>query len=229
MPGASEQAGYSYAFVNDLRLRKMSLSPRLRQQIVHRLESYEGRVNHLYLDTVGKVTVGVGHLIPYRGAISRVDLYTVWNGVTGSMATFSEKQDEYDRVSAQPAGYRASWYRSATRLVMLDTTISRLRDEHVDTFHRELRAIYARKNGFAEDFDGFPETVQAALFDLIFNLGASRLMNTFPRFNQSIRASDWRTAAKESHRPQVSAERNRYVHQLFLSAAGIFPACAPAC
>lgn len=207
----------------------MSLSPRLRQQIVHRLESYEGRVNHLYLDSVGKVTVGVGHLIPYRGAISHIDLYTLWTGVTGSMATLSEKHDEYDRVAAQPAGYRASWYRSATRLVMLDTTISRLRDEHIDAFHRELQAIYSKKNHYAEDFNGFPEAVQAALFDLIFNLGASRLVNTFRRLNQSIQASDWLTAAKESHRPQVSAERNRYVHQLFLSAAGALPTCAPAC
>jgi GH24 family phage-related lysozyme (muramidase) len=28
-----------------------------------KLEKYEGRVNHMYLDTMGHVTIGVGHLL----------------------------------------------------------------------------------------------------------------------------------------------------------------------
>lgn len=207
----------------------MPLSARVKQQVVRRLETYEGRVDHLYLDSVGKVTVGVGHLLPDRDAVAFIDLYTAQNGATGALATLSEKRDEYDRVAAQPIGYRASWYRSAARLVMLDADISTLRDNHVRSFYRELQSIYMTSKGCAEDFDRFPETAQMALFDLIFNLGATRLVTIFRNLDQAIRGSDWRAAAAESHRPQVSAARNLYVRQLFLSAAGVLPACIPTC
>jgi len=59
--------------------------------------------------------------------------------------------------------------------------------------------------------------------------GATRLVNIFRNLDQSIRVSDWQAAAAESHRPQVSAARNLYVRQLFLSAAGVLPACIPTC
>ncbi|KAA3651328.1 MAG: hypothetical protein DWQ11_14365 [Proteobacteria bacterium] len=204
----------------------MPLNIRVRQQVVRKLEAYEGRVSHFYLDSVGKVTVGVGHLIADRGAVAGFDMIVV---PSGPLASLAEKQDEYDRIAAETVGYRASHYRAAARLLMPDAEISRLRDRHVRTFHRELQAIYTRHNGYPDDFDALPEVVQMALFDLIFNLGATRLRHVFVNLDRAIRAGDWLRAAAESYRPQVSAARNWYVRQLFLSATGVPVACVPAC
>lgn len=54
---------------------------------------------------------------------------------------------------------------------------------------------------------------------MVFNLGAHKIVHLFPSLGRAIKAGDWKQAAKESHRRQVSAARNRYVEQLFLSAA----------
>ncbi len=204
----------------------MPLNMRVRQQVVRKLEAYEGRVNHFYLDSVGKVTVGVGHLLASRSAVAGVDMIL---GAGGAVAGLAEKHDEYDRVVAQPTGYRAAHYRSVTRLVMPDAEISRLRDHHVRVFYQELQTIYARRNGYPDDFDDLPEFVQMALFDLVFNLGATRLRAVFLNLDRAIRAGDWHRAAAQSHRPQVSAARNLYVRQLFLSASGVPALCVPTC
>ena len=204
----------------------MPLSARVRQQVVRKLEAYEGRVNHFYLDSVGKVTVGVGHLIATRSAVAGFDMRV---GSGGTVATLTEKHDEYDRVAAQPSGYRAAHYRAVTRLEMSDAEISRLRDHHFFFNDTATTEIYTRRNGYPDDFDDLPELVQMALFDLVFNLGATRLRSVFLNLDRAIRAGDWQRAATEAHRPQVSAARNLYVRQLFLSASGVPAVCIPTC
>ncbi len=207
----------------------MPLDSRVQQQVARKVEIYEGRVGHFYLDSIGKVTVGVGHLIPDRNAVAHIDMVKITPGQPSVQASTGEKLDEYDRVSAEPAGYRASWYRRVTQLQMLDADITRLRDRHIHRFYRELCGIYSRARGYPNDFDTLPLPVQMALFDLIFNLGATKLVNVFRRLDVAIRASDWRQAATESLRPQVSNARNHYVHQLFMTAAGATVACVPTC
>lgn len=58
-----------------------------------------------------------------------------------------------------------------------------------------------------------------ALFEMIFNLGATGLRSEWPRLNKAIGTGDWHTAARESFRPDVQETRNIYVRKLFESAA----------
>lgn len=46
---------------------------------------------------------------------------------------------------------------------------------------------------------------------MIFNLGAVKIVTKFTEFDKAIKTEDWIKAAKESYRPQPSAERNNYV------------------
>lgn len=197
----------------------MPLQPAVKNEVIRKLEAYEGRVNHLYLCSTGHVTVGVGHMIANRAAVAAVVMYQVRGSLPTQLATLAEKQTEFDRIAGQPRGYRAEWYRQHTRLVMRDADMDAQRDRHVDSFYRELVGIYRRSRGYVDDFDKLPRPVQIALFDMIFNLGAYRIVHVFRRFDAAIRAGDWVTAAAESNRPQVNAERNRFVRALFLSAA----------
>lgn len=207
----------------------MALDLRVRQQVVRKLGLFEGRITHFYLDTERKVTVGVGHLIPNRDAVANITMETAAVGQVPAIATIDEKRDEYDRIMAEPRGYLAPYYAHVAQLRMPDTEINRLLDQHIQRFYTKLQAIYTRGRGYLHDYDQFPLAVQIALFDLIFNLGPNKLVNVFPRLDAAIRAEDWVLAAAESNRPQVQPDRNLYVRQLFLTAAGATVACVPFC
>lgn len=156
----------------------MPLSPAVRNEVVRKLEENEGRIDHLYLDSVGRVTVGVGHLIATRAGMSSIILHKNGNPPT-TLAELQEKTAEYDTVAKQPVGFKASWYKQHTKLVMKAADIDTLRDRHINSFHSELTNIYRKTNGYPKDFDNLPTKVQLALFDMIFNVGAMKIVNTF--------------------------------------------------
>ncbi|MCL7421565.1 MAG: hypothetical protein M8364_11740 [Methylobacter sp.] len=194
----------------------MPLAADIKSELRNRLYQYEGKFNHLYLDTRGKVTVGVGHLIANRSAIATVPLYKIKNNLPSQPATLQEKQNEYDKIVKLPWGqrYGAISFKPHTSLVMKDTDIDLLLYKHIDSFYRELTNIYKKANGYPDDFDKLHKNVQLALFDMIFNLGASKIVNSFPKFNTALKAGDWKKATAEANRPDVSPSRNQYVKQL---------------
>lgn len=51
------------------------LNANVRKTVSKTLEEYEGRIDHLYLDTKGKVTVGIGHMIPNAPAMAGVTMH----------------------------------------------------------------------------------------------------------------------------------------------------------
>ncbi|CAD5366128.1 Pesticin domain-containing protein [Rubrivivax sp. A210] len=198
----------------------MPLPADIRSEVARKLEEYEGRLNHLYLDSVGKVTVGVGHLVASRAAIAAVPLYQAVNGVaTAQEATLAEKQADYDAVAAQAVGFKASNYRKYTKLVMREPDIDALNLKHIDTFYGELSNAYRKSAGATMDFDAMPRSVQMALFDMAFNLGVPKLVSVFQNFTKQIRAGNWKGAAEQCDRPQIGAARNQYVKGLLLAAA----------
>lgn len=103
-----------------------------------KLEQYEGRVPHMYLDTDGNVTVGVGHLLATVEAARELPFRTA----SQRKATPQRVSEEFREIAAQPKGYTASWYGGFTDLVLSNADIDRLTERHIDSFHRELRVIY---------------------------------------------------------------------------------------
>ncbi|MFL1405874.1 glycoside hydrolase family protein [Marinobacter sp. M1N3S26] len=173
------------------------------------LEKYEGKVSHMYLDSRGFVTVGIGHLIANVTEAQKLAFKTTRN----VPASGAEIKSDYDSVKKQPANRVASFYKKFTSLILPDVEIDKLTDKHILTFESELKRIYS-------GFENFPSEVRLALFDLIFNLGMTDLNNNWPKFNAAIQAKDWQTAADESSRAApISAERNRYVRNLLETAA----------
>lgn len=78
------------------------------------------------------------------------------------------------------------------------------------------------------EFDVLPSSVRLALFDMIFNLGATKLRVRYPRMNRAIGEADWNKAAAESNRlPPISPARNAYVRRLFEEAALLTSEVAP--
>jgi len=169
----------------------------------------EGNIPHMYLDTAGKVTVGIGNLISnaaYACTLSFV------NRTTSKAATRQEITADFDAVSKQPRGLAAPKYRPFTALDMPSPAIDLLFQGRVQEFQRLLKIQYPQ-------YDSYPQSAQLALLDMGFNLGVSGLKNTWPKLNQAIDKQDWKSASTNCFRPQVNAVRNAEVKRLFEKAA----------
>jgi GH24 family phage-related lysozyme (muramidase) len=75
----------------------------------------EGCINHMYLDTVGKVTIGVGNMLPSVEAAQELPFF---NRETGKTATPEEIQTDFENVSKQEPAWLASDYRQYKQLEM---------------------------------------------------------------------------------------------------------------
>jgi GH24 family phage-related lysozyme (muramidase) len=167
----------------------------------------EGSISHMYLDTVGKVTVGVGNMLPDADAAAQLPFYF---RDTGTPASETEIREEFDRIEQEEPARLASWYKQHTRLDLSDEAIDQLLDGRIDDFEAGLLRDF-------NDYDAFPEAAKIGLMDMAFNLGNSGLVNKFPSFTRAARAMDWETCAAECRRRDVSDARNEEARGLFES------------
>lgn len=185
------------------------LSQQDKKAIYNIMLKYESSVPHMYLDSKGLVTVGIGHLISTVADAQKLTFYTAKN----TLASAAEIKSDFDNVKKQHKNFKATYYKRFTKLTMKQIDIDKITNAHIDTFYRELKQIYS-------GFDTYPKAAQYALFDLIFNLGKSKLDSGFPTLKKAVLAHAWPIAANESNRkPPVSAERNQFVKDLFNKAA----------
>ncbi|MET1257381.1 glycoside hydrolase family protein [Aliikangiella maris] len=174
-----------------------------------KMEKYEGKINYMYLDSKGYVTVGVGHLIKDLASAQKLNFKKSNN----MPASKDEIKADYEAVKKQPKNRLASFYKKQAKLNLSDLDINTLTNKHIDSFESELKRIFP-------DFTTYPIEVRLALFDIIFNVGMTDLNNKWSGLKKAVKAKDWSEAAKESNRKSpISAERNKYVKDLFEKAA----------
>ena len=169
----------------------------------------EGSISHMYLDTVGKVTVGVGNMLPNVAAAQKLGF--VVRKTPSKKATADQIKTDFETISKQTKGLVASKYKKHTLLDLPATAIDKLLDSRIDGFKKQLKVKFPK-------FSTYPLTVQFALTDMAFNLGANGVVTKFPTFTKHIKAEDWKKAADESNRPQVSKTRNATVKKWLLDA-----------
>ena len=167
----------------------------------------EGAIPHMYLDTVGKVTIGVGNMLRNAKAATQLPFIVKESGAAASTA---EIIAEYERVAELKPGLAARSYKKHTRLVLTNDAIDALLDKRLARFKSRLRKDF-------EGFDSFPVEAQLGLIDMAFNLGNHGLISKFPTFTRAARTRDWKLCAKECKRKQVQKARNREVEELFLA------------
>ena len=102
----------------------------------------EGCIPHMYLDTVGKVTVAVGQMLPTAAEAERLIFIRRDNG---NRATSAEIRQDFQSVARQIAGRVAAAYKQFTQLDMPDDAINALLDARIEgfelTFRTPLEAI----------------------------------------------------------------------------------------
>ncbi len=180
---------------------------RLNDRRIDYFKAHEGVVSHLYLDTVGLVTVGIGRMLPSPGDCATLGFVRL----DGSPAVDEEKREEWLTVKAMEKGHVASFYEPHCKL--------RLPESAIDAeFYRVLGCFIATLKARWAQFESFPESAQLGLLDMVYSLGQKGFLMNYPRMCAAVDMRDWRSAAAQCARRGVSASRNA-------DCAGLFTAC----
>lgn len=166
------------------------------ERIVDIIVRHEGVVNHLYLDTTGHVTCGVGFLVTRTGDLGRYD----WTDTVRAMEDFRGLKE----LAASPGfvpDKSHHFYERLTGARMLRPT------EGVSAVL--LRHELLLRNG-GLDPSKLPEQAFNVVHDMAYQLGVGGLLKFFPRFVAAVQSGDWKTAAEECRVKQASAKRNAW-------------------
>jgi GH24 family phage-related lysozyme (muramidase) len=174
------------------------------EQSLAKLEEFEGSIPWMYRDTVGKVTVGVGMMLPDVAAATRLPF-----ALAGRSATEEEIAAEFARVDALPMGRPALFYYAPDKPELAQAEIDSLLCTVLTGFEGELRTALA-------GYDRFPDGVKMALLDMAYNLGPAGLLHGYPRMLKAVEAGNWAQAAANCERVGPGAARNNWTRQMFL-------------
>ena len=181
-----------------------------RDKLKQGINQHEGCIHHMYLDTRGNVTIGVGQLVSSIDDAKQLPLVV---RETQQPATTKQITAEFNLMQQQEQeqGKIAATYKAVTKLEMTHQGIDELLDQRIDEF---TQGIKSKLN----DFDSYPEPAQEALLDMAFNLGVAGLNRKFPTMMAAATRKDWQTCAAECSRRGISDHRNRATQALFHSA-----------
>ena len=180
-----------------------------RSKIRNGLKAEEGCVQHMYLDTRGFVTVGVGHLISSADSARKLGFVC---RDSGEAATAEQIETDFNAVKQQPAARIASFYRDSTALDMPMEAIDSLLDAQIDEFETGIR-------NRLPDYDQYPDDAREALLDMAFNLGIGGLFGKFPKLIGYAEQEDWQNCARECRRIGISDARNLATRSKFENAS----------
>jgi GH24 family phage-related lysozyme (muramidase) len=176
------------------------------EQSLAKLKEFEGCVPWMYRDTVGKVTVGIGLMLPDAKAAEALPF------VVGTRAATPEEiAAEYARVDAMPMGRASTFYKTPTSLVLTQQTIDAKLTSVLAGFEADLRSQFPH-------YDTLPDGIKMALLDMIYNLGPAGLFKGFPHLVAAIQTGAWQQAAEHCIRRGPGAARNDWTREQFLSA-----------
>jgi len=160
----------------------------------------------MYRDTVGKVTVGVGLMLPDAKSAQALPF------ILGTRsATPEEIAAEYTRVDTLPLGHASAFYKTPSSLQLTPQTIDAKLTSVLQGFEADLRTEFPH-------YDALPDGVKMALLDMIYNLGPAGLFMGFPHLVAAVQTGAWAQAAEHCIRRGPSEARNNWTRQQFLSA-----------
>ena len=216
------------------------------QELLNNLKGsqFENNIAYMYVDSVGKITVGVGHNLTAQGdvlslpfVVKRYERHSVLGGDKGvpiakdskldRPATTAEIQNDYDFLKKH-SGLK----KYGPEQLQKYTTLELGADAIQELFVGDLKiAIDVCRKEFGAAFDKFPVKCQAGLIDIAFNAGSFRSFQTV--FVPAIKGTGdyakkkeserWTIASQNCKRGQVSATRNDLVAKWFLDAASSTP------
>lgn len=177
-------------------------------------KTYEAPISHLYKDSKGNITVGIGRMLKNEEEAQNLPFVKYEKGKEPRPATPEEISQAFKKLKESKAGgYKAEYYKPSEKNGFDDIRIS---DEDMKALaiSNLFEHVGILKNRF-KDFDQFPLEAKKALLDLQFNTGLPP--KEWTEFYKAVNNKDWKKAAKESGRPEVG-ERSKDIEDLFKKA-----------
>jgi GH24 family phage-related lysozyme (muramidase) len=188
-----------------------------------KIKLFEGNPDYLYLDTEGKVTVGVGLMFSSGEALvnSRI-VFTVRS--SGKRATPNEIKEEFKAISKLPKGRSTRYYE---KLGLLKADTSSLESEFAKRINTATSDAIVYFNVGREssspvyvEFSQLPALAQFALIDMAFNLGRPKLLK-YRNLKKALEEGGWEEAAKQSHRRGIQSDRNSEIFNWLKSCQSV--------
>ncbi len=181
------------------------------------LEQYEGKVNFMYLDVKGLVTVGVGHLIDPVHMALKLEFGPKGGGGPVSAA---EVTAEWQKIKARKdiVNKGGEAFGAITSLVLTDKGIKKMVLDDANAIEN-----YIKTNGSAQkfyaDFNNWPADAQLGFMGVAWG-GIPIPQFGWHKFPEACRVADWDTAAIESKiSSAIAAGRNEAHKLMFMNAA----------
>jgi GH24 family phage-related lysozyme (muramidase) len=173
---------------------------------------HEGVVHWPYLDTVNKVTVGIGLLIEADNQPTEECFSLPWT-VDGQPATRAQIAAGWAAVNSHTelAGH-ATQFETVSRLRLSDQAIN-------GALMAKTREFWSDLTSQLVNLEEWPADAQLGLLDLAYQLGPWFLGASWPNFTAGAHASDFIRCASNCAVRQASAERNTHRSRLFRNAA----------
>lgn len=174
--------------------------------LLAKLPEFEGSIPWMYLDTVGKVTVAVGLMLP--DVTSAVALPFQFSGAT---AEPGDVRADFLRVSKMAPAKVPGFYHCETSVTLDRDYMQSLTLATLERFNGYLAQVFP-------DLDALSEVVKPALLDMIYNLGPANF-RAYHQLIAAVEARNWTAAAANCHRRGPGPARNEWTAQQFLEAA----------
>jgi GH24 family phage-related lysozyme (muramidase) len=169
---------------------------------------FEGEVPYFYLDTVGRVTGGVGSMFPNAQAA----IHIPWLTSANQPATVAQIVNDFNRVAAMPKGMVAKHYFSPNGLHITQATMDSLLINFMIVEDANLTHYYKDAYTLA------PDPAREAVLDMGYNLGVGGLLK-WNHLHNAINAGDYNACAADCLRQGVPARNAWTVKQFQLAAA----------
>ncbi len=182
---------------------------------IGRQEDYR---DYSYLDTAGKVTVGIGYMVPNVEEMKKLPLVDRRSKLpVGEL----RKQQEYEmlhnfaqqKMQNGKLNVVSEHYKGMSTLMLPENVAAEITRQHIDQEQKHVR------NNFPT-YDQLNPKAQIGIMDLRYNLGGKKFnRKNWPKLHDALEKFDYTTAAKEVDRIGVGEARNTATKQLFLDAA----------
>lgn len=179
----------------------------------------ENKYSKFYVDSVGKITIGVGHMIPTKEDFLELLPYFHKIGSPSVRATPKMMEDEWKRLAKLKANYKGLYKETGphtyTKDALIEMDDSQIKIDAKDKIDEKINDM----TSYYKTIFNAPYPAQLALLDMIYNVGLPKMKKNFKSFNEAINNGHWLIAAKESHRKGIREIRNKKIAAFFRSAA----------
>jgi hypothetical protein len=179
------------------------------------VSGWEGRVAHMYLDTLRYVTFGIGRKIDDNSKISDYGLARPWRDKAGNLVLETRIKLEWSSIKshtelAPKGGYAFS---SVATLHLDDADIDEALLDTTDDFWAALVRTLPR-------LETWPADAQLALLDMAYHMGPAFLGPKWPNFTAAAKAADFGACATHCQTSRRSPRDQAHV-KLYGNAAAV--------